>query len=138
MLAVAGMLFVVLRGRGPQPSPPRGSGSGSGSGHHKQPATAVGPPSPAVTVQSYFSAINDHDYQRAWALGGKNTGQSYASFVQGFDETADDNVTILSVTGGVVTVRLDATQTNGTVKHFHGTYTVSNGVITVSRIQTGV
>jgi tRNA A-37 threonylcarbamoyl transferase component Bud32 len=130
ILVVAGVLFVMLRGRNsPQPEPRR-------SAHARQHVAAL-PPSPAVTVQSYFNAINDHDYQRAWNLGGKNTGVSYATFVQGFGETASDDLTIVSVSGNVVTVLLDATQTNGTVQHFHGTYTVTDGVITVSNIRAG-
>jgi hypothetical protein len=134
MLVIAGVLFVMLRGHSSKPpqSQPQPRPSGQSSQH-----VAAAPPSPSVTVQSYFNAINDHNYQQAWALGGKNTGLSYASFVQGFDETASDNLTVVSVSGNVVTVLLDATQTNGTVKHFHGTYTVTDGVITVSNIRAG-
>jgi hypothetical protein len=88
-------------------------------------------------VQAYVSAINSHNYLRAWDLGGRNTGLSYQGFVQGFNGTASDNLTVVSVSGDVVTVRLDAAQTNGTVKHYHGSYTVSDGVITVSHIQAG-
>ena len=38
-------------------------------------------------------------------------------------------MTILSVSGKVVTARLAAQQTDGTVKTYQGTYMVSNGVI---------
>jgi eukaryotic-like serine/threonine-protein kinase len=86
-------------------------------------------------VEAYIAAINDHDYARAWDLGGRNTGLSYANFVQGFDGTASDNLTIVSVSGDVVTIRLYATQADGTVKHYQGTYTVSHGVITRSQIR---
>jgi hypothetical protein len=81
-------------------------------------------------VQAYIAAINAHRYQKAWDLGGSNTGKSYSSFVQGFNGTAQDTLTITSVSGNVVTAQLDAVQTDGTVKHFQGTYTVSNGIIT--------
>jgi hypothetical protein len=38
-------------------------------------------------------------------------------------------VTILSVSGNVVTARVAALQTDGTLKTYQGTYTVNNGVI---------
>jgi hypothetical protein len=81
-------------------------------------------------VQAYFTAINRHQYRRAWRLGGRYTGISYAEFVSGFAGTAHDAVTILSVAGHVVTARLRARQTDGSVKHYQGTYRVSHGVIT--------
>jgi len=84
---------------------------------------------PAETVRSYFAAINNRDFAQAWKLGGQHTGSSYSSFVSGFSTTAKDTVTILSVSGNVVTARLTAQQTDGTVKSYQGTYTVSNGVI---------
>lgn len=84
---------------------------------------------PAATVRAYIAAINDHDYARAWSIGGQNTGWSYSSFVSGFSTTARDTLTILSVSGDVVTARLTAQQTDGTVKTYQGTYTVQNGVI---------
>lgn len=84
---------------------------------------------PADTVRAYFAAITNRDYAQAWKLGGKNTGSSYASFVSGLRTTAADTVTILSVSGNVVTARLTAQQTDGGVTTYQGTYTVSNGVI---------
>jgi len=90
---------------------------------------AAQPLGPAATVQAYFTAINSHQYRRAWRLGGRYTGISYAEFVSGFAGTAHDVVTILSVAGHVVTARLRARQTDGSVKHYEGTYRVSHGVI---------
>ena len=92
-------------------------------------------PGPAATVQAYFAAINTHDYAKAWALGGKNIASPYSKFANGFNGTAKDKVTVVSVTGGVVTVKLAAVQTDGSVKHYAGTYTVANGIITGSQIQ---
>jgi hypothetical protein len=86
---------------------------------------------PSQVVQAYYQAINQKQYQRAWALGGKNTGQSYSSFVAGYQGTASVAVQINSVSGDVVTVQLTANQTDGTVKTYAGTYTVQDGVITV-------
>ena len=84
---------------------------------------------PAATVRTYVAAINGHDYARAWRLGGRNTGRSYPSFVSGFSTTVRDTLTIVSVSGDVVTARLTAQQTDGTVDTYQGTYTVDSGVI---------
>ena len=84
---------------------------------------------PAATVRAYVAAINGHDYARAWRLGGRNTGRSYPSFVSGFSTTVRDTPTIVSVSGDVVTARLTAQQTDGTVDTYQGTYTVDSGVI---------
>jgi hypothetical protein len=93
-------------------------------------SASAGPPAdPADTVRAYFAAINNRDYAQAWKLGGQHTGSSYSAFVGGLTTTANDTVTILSVAGNVVTARLTAQQTDGTVKTYQGTYTVSNGVI---------
>jgi hypothetical protein len=85
---------------------------------------------PIATVRAYVAAINGHHYARAWRLGGRNTGGSYPGFVSGFAGTANDTLTIVSVSGDVVTARLDAQQTDGTVQSYQGTYTVHHGVIT--------
>jgi hypothetical protein len=54
--------------------------------------------------------------------------------VRGFGTTAKDTLTILSVSGHVVTARLTAVQTDGSLQVYEGTYTVDNGVITTSNI----
>lgn len=87
------------------------------------------PMRPTDTVRAYIAAINGHHYARAWRLGGRNTGGSYRGFVSGFAGTAKDTLTILSVSGDVVTARLSAGQTDGTVDTYQGTYTVHHGVI---------
>lgn len=87
------------------------------------------PRRPTATVRAYVAAINGHHYARAWRLGGRNTGGSYAEFVSGFSGTAKDTLTIVSVSGDVVTASLNAQQTDGTVSTYQGTYTVHHGVI---------
>jgi hypothetical protein len=84
----------------------------------------------AGVVQAYFDAINARDYQRAWALGGKNVGQSYSAFAAGFATTEHDTVTMVEIQGDTVTADLTATQVDGTTRSFHGTYTVTDGTIT--------
>jgi serine/threonine protein kinase len=124
LLAAVGVGLALAHARQPPARP------GSGLGHTTKPAAA-----PAGTVRAYFAAINAHDYAKAWELGGKNTGSSYSAFVSGFDGTARDKVTVVSVAGDVVTVDLAATQTDGSVLSYQGTYTVTGGVITQSHIQ---
>jgi hypothetical protein len=85
---------------------------------------------PAAVVQAYFDAINARDYQRAWELGGKNVGQPYNTFAAGFATTDHDVLTVRSVQGPTVTADLTAIQVDGTKRTFHGTYTVTDGVIT--------
>jgi Protein kinase domain len=128
LLAIVGVGLAVLHGRN---SP--GSATPPAATAGKQAGSALA--GPAATVQAYIAAINAHDYARAWSLGGKSTGSSYQAFMQGFSGTARDDLTVVSVTGNVVTVKLAATQTDGSVKSYQGTYAVTGGVITQSHIQ---
>jgi hypothetical protein len=105
----------------PATSAPTSSGASTG------PASAQ---TPSQVVQAYYQAINEHQYQTAWDLGGKNTGTTYDQYVAGFNGTASDVVEILSVNGSVVAAQLTANQTDGTAKVYAGTYTVTSGVIT--------
>ena len=104
-----------------------------------RPAVSASPPasggSPAAIVQAYFAAINAHDYARAWQLGGKSTGSSYPAFVDGFEGTAEDTVTIISVSRDEVTAQVAASQTDGTVKDYSGVYTTADGAIVQSQVQ---
>jgi hypothetical protein len=99
------------------------------------PSVTASPGSPAAIVEAYFAAIDAKNYATAWQLGGDNVGGSYSSFVNGFDTTASDTVTILSLSGNTVTARLTAEQTDGTVKTYQGTYTVDNGVLVKFDVQ---
>jgi hypothetical protein len=105
------------------------------------PTSAVTPPTPAASgpaaaVEAFFNAINSKDYATAWRLGGRNSGPAtYQDFVQGFSGTARDTVTILSVSGNVVTAGLAAQQADGSIKMYQGTYTVVDGVIAKFNVQ---
>jgi hypothetical protein len=108
-------------------APPVSSAAATSAPASSGPASAQ---TPSQVVQAYYQAINEHQYQTAWDLGGKNTGTTYDQYVAGFNGTASDVVEILSVNGNVVTAQLTANQTDGTAKVFAGTYTVSGGQIT--------
>jgi hypothetical protein len=95
---------------------------------------------PWLVVSEYHGDIESGDYADAYALlsSGNVTGQTYQQFVDGFACTSYDDLTDRGTTGDTVTVSLTATQCDGTVKQYHGTYTVQNGLITAADItQTG-
>jgi hypothetical protein len=95
---------------------------------------------PWAVVSEYYGDIESGDYAGAYALlsSGSVTGQTYQQFVSGFACTTYENLSYLGTTGDTVTISLDATQCDGTVNHYQGTYTVQDGRITAADItQTG-
>ena len=106
-------------------------------------APAAPPPAPAqqvnaeAVVTQYYQDITDHDYAAAWALGGANiAGESYSQYVAGFDTTASISLGTVSQFGSdQVSAVLYATQSDGSVKVFDGTYTVSGGVLVGASIK---
>ncbi|MCC3775919.1 DUF4829 domain-containing protein, partial [Streptomyces sp. UNOB3_S3] len=92
---------------------------------------------PGQVVEDYYAAINAHDYRRAWSLGGRNLDGSYDSYAAGFAQTASVALTVTSVSGDTVTMRLDTRQTDGSQRHFAGTYTVRNGEIVSADVRGG-
>jgi hypothetical protein len=118
VLAAAGAAALVLTSQvhlGGQPKPPASS-----------PAVL----SPQAVVRAYFAAINAHRWRKVWDLGGKNFSPTYDQMVAGYRSTAHDVLTSVHSHGRVVTVRLRAHQTDGTVRIYRITYTVQDGVIT--------
>jgi hypothetical protein len=134
-MAAPGLASASVKPARPSTTPPptAASPTPASPSTESSPPSAVDttPPDDAETVvRAYFDAINAHDYQRAWDLGGKNVGQSYAAFAAGFATTDHDVLTIQSVEGNTVTADLAAVQTDGTTRTFHGTYTVTGDAIT--------
>jgi serine/threonine protein kinase len=122
VLAAAGVAALVLTSRvhlGGQPEPPASS----------SPAAA----SPQAVVRAYVAAINAHQWRKVWDLGGKNFSRTYDRMVAGYRSTARDVLTSVHAHGRIVTVRLRAHQTDGTVRTYRITYTVRDGVITKAR-----
>ncbi len=103
----------------------------NGHPHWVKPSAAPAPSQADASdvVQRYFAAINAGDYATAWALGGQNLAGSYQDFVNGFATTLQDTLTVVSVHGQSVQIKLDAEQTDGSHRYYAGTYTVSDGVI---------
>jgi HJR/Mrr/RecB family endonuclease len=94
-------------------------------------------PSPDLVVREFFAAINRHDWQEVWQLGGKNLGKgphaSYDGMIYGYRFTAKDVVTSLSFSGNAVSGRILAYETNGLVQTYSFTYLVHGTVITSGR-----
>ena len=93
------------------------------------PAPSSSPADPASVIESFYAAINAHDYRRAWDLGGSHLGRPYADFASGFADTAADVISIDNVNGNTVDVHLHATHTDGSTADYAGSYIVENGTI---------
>lgn len=91
---------------------------------------------PVAVVTQFYADITAHDYGAAWALGGVNiAGTSYANWVAGYGTTAAISVTSAENSGSdQVMASISATQTDGSVRNYGGTYTVQNGVIVSAQI----
>lgn len=94
----------------------------------------------STVVTDYYDYLNAGNYSAAWNMGGSRLYNGpYSDWVAGFASTAHVDVTTSddgSGSGsGVVAVQLRASQTDGTVKSFTGTYTVQDGQITGADIQ---
>jgi hypothetical protein len=86
-------------------------------------------PDAATVVENYYAAVNQRDYRTAWQLGGVNLDRSYSAFVDGYATTVSDDLTILGSSGDTVDVGLTAQWSDGSIHHYSGSYTVSNGQI---------
>lgn len=86
----------------------------------------------AQTVIAYYDAINRRDFLTAWNLGGQRLakGGTLASYAKGYATTSWATLTVTSVSGNTVYVDLSARQTDGSLRTFSGSYTVSSGAIT--------
>jgi hypothetical protein len=84
-------------------------------------------------VTQFYQDISNGDYSAAWALGGDNLagGASYDTWVAGYEDTTSSIAVVTSSNWNSDTAyaEIDATQLDGSVKTYSGTYTVQNGVI---------
>lgn len=106
-----------------------------------QAAQTTNPPAPPAAtaddvVERYYSAVNAHQWAVAWQLGGRNFGQSYDSFINGYANTIRDVLSIDSAgdTGQQVPVHLLAYTDVGVIQLFSGVYTVQNGSIVSAQL----
>ena len=69
-------------------------------------------------------------------MGGYHFASSYHAFVTGFDTTKEDIISVLSVTGDVVTAKLVAVQVDGAELPYQGTYTISGDQIVAADVRS--
>ncbi|MFD7081729.1 hypothetical protein [Streptomyces sp. NPDC059918] len=154
--AVSGLPSPADADSAPPPSAPPSSPSptapSSGSSPSAVPSATAAPPvqlhvdpppdlplDPRDVVEEYYRDLADRDFAAAWELGGKYVAHtSYAKWVAGYDTTAAISLDSADTVGaGRVRVAIRALQTDGTLRTYEGTYTVSGGVITDARVTGG-
>jgi Protein of unknown function (DUF4232)/Putative zinc-finger len=115
----------------PVPSPSATSAAIATSTAAASPTPVVDEQSAEATVNGYFDAINSKDYATAYGYLGTNLQQQQApaDFINGYDGTDHDTLSITGTKTGasgevIVVIVLDAKQTNGTIRHYHGEYVV--------------
>jgi hypothetical protein len=95
---------------------------------------------PANVVLAFYDAVNARDWDRAWELGGKNFGNNpdIELFAKGYENTVSSDVSVTSVDGNRVFVRLWATEQTDEGKklaRFEGSYVVEDSEITSGKLK---
>lgn len=87
-------------------------------------------------LDQYYQDITNGDYAAAWALGGDHiSGVPYGQWVAGYGTTASITLgTYSEFNATTVHAEIIATQADGSVNTYEGTYTVIGGVITAASI----
>ncbi|WP_329179269.1 hypothetical protein OG754_33870 [Streptomyces decoyicus] len=95
------------------------------------PDPSPSPDDASAIVEEFYRDINNRDFSAAWDLGGRNIGgKSYSAWVAGYDTTASIELSAVNAdSAGQVSAVVHATQSDGSVKLYQGTYTVSDGEI---------
>jgi serine/threonine protein kinase len=92
---------------------------------------------PAAVVQAFFAAIDKHDWQQVWLLGGKNLNRhppynTLSGMISGYRCTVNDQITTLSASGQTVSGRFIAHEAHDGInaeQTYDFRYSVSNDVI---------
>jgi hypothetical protein len=94
--------------------------------------------SPAAVAQTYYAAVNQRDWPRAWQLaGGKSRDYgtaAYRQWVGGYSCTVQDHVTRITVKGNSLLVFVRALETGGVIQDYKFSYVVRHGVLTQPRM----
>jgi hypothetical protein len=88
-------------------------------------------------VQQYYDYINAKNFSAAWDMGGKYIGGSdYNAWVAGYSTTSYVALSTWDYYPGynAVGVTITATQTDGSIRTYEGSYTVNSGAITSASI----
>jgi hypothetical protein len=122
----------------PATATPAAPASSAPAGAPTSVPTAAPLTNPSAVVTQFYQDISDGNYGAAWALGGDNLagGASYSTWAAGYqDTTASIAVeTSSDYNSDTAYAEIDATQLDGSVKTYSGTYTVRGGVIVSANI----
>jgi hypothetical protein len=105
--------------------------------HTSSMGSSVSASGPAPVVRAFFTAINQHDWQRVWSLGGKYLNRrppynTLSGMISGYRCTVNDEIERLSVSGQTASGRFTAHEAHGgirTEQTYTFKYFISNGVI---------
>jgi len=97
---------------------------GEGSAQAKVPGTG-----PRAVVDSYFAAINQRDWRRAWQLGGESSSPSYRDMIDEYASTEQDVIRVMRVDGNQAIVRVRAYQADGKCQVYQMYFVVQDGMI---------
>ena len=104
--------------------------TGNGGQHGEESAQAQLPRTgPRAVVDSYFAAINQRDWRRAWRLGGESWSPSYRDMIDEYASTEQEVVRVMSVDGNQAIVRVRAYQADGKVQVYQMFFVVQDGMI---------
>jgi len=106
-----------------------GPGGGQKTSTPSQSPTAI---NPGQVVLNYITAINDHDWSAAWALGGDNLYPTMAAMQVTYANVISVTATIKSVTGDSVVASVQRVMRSGpsAIVTQNETFQIVNGVIT--------
>lgn len=103
--------------------------------------TPADPDAAILVLREYYAAINARDYAKAyaqWSDGGRASGQSPQQFADGYATTQGVSV-VLGEPGPIegaagsryvqIPATLDATQADGSLRHYTGTFTLRMTVV---------
>ena len=119
---------ITVRAMSGQPAAPRATAA--------QPVQATPATSAKAVVDQFYQDLNAHNYRAAWKLGGSNLsgGSGYGTWAAGYATTASISASTAQNSHGTVSAVITATQTDGSVKTYAGTYTVAHGAIVAANI----
>ena len=72
--------------------------------------------------------------RRAGPAGRQSGGSGYRTWMAGYATTASINASTVQTNHHTVSVNITATQTDGSIKTYTGTYTVAHGAIIAANI----
>jgi hypothetical protein len=99
----------------------------------KTPAKTAALAGPASVVYAYYTAVNDREWPKAWALSGQLTevdGAAYSHWIDGYACTVRDHVTSITTHGSEVVVGVRAEESGGVIQTYRFSYVVRDGALT--------